>query len=115
MKKKTEQKNKQCTYCSPINEEIVEVHENPSGLFGVGLLVEVSVEVAQLKIDSKQIIKVLSRLRLKQKVQECRRKRGLATGAGSNWEITWWRKAARWAGRDLSCSMLLKLLHWPFG
>lgn len=42
---------KQCTYCSPINEKIVEVHEHPSGLFGVGLLVEISIEVAQLKID----------------------------------------------------------------
>lgn len=38
----------------------------------------------------------------------------LTTGAGSNWDMTWWRKAARWAGRDLSCSILLKLLHWPF-
>lgn len=28
----------------------MEVHEHPSGLFGVGLLVEVSIEVAQLKI-----------------------------------------------------------------
>lgn len=42
-----------CTYCSPINEKIVEVHEHPSGLFGVGLLVEVSIEVAQLKIRFK--------------------------------------------------------------
>ena len=40
--------NKKCTYCSPVNEEGVEVHEHPSGLFGVGLLVEVSIEVAQL-------------------------------------------------------------------
>ena len=38
-----------CTYCSTINEEGVEVHEHPSGLFGVGLLVEVSIEVAQLR------------------------------------------------------------------
>lgn len=38
----------------------------------------------------------------------------LTTGAASNWEITWWRKAAKWAGLDLSCSILLKQLHWPF-
>lgn len=37
------------THCSPVNEEIVKVHEHPSGLFGVGLLVEVSIEVAQLR------------------------------------------------------------------
>lgn len=29
----------------------MEVHEHPSGLFGAGLLVEISIEVAQLKID----------------------------------------------------------------
>lgn len=29
----------------------MEVHEHPSGLFGVGLLVDVSVEVAQLQTD----------------------------------------------------------------
>ena len=42
------EESKNCTYCSPVNEEGVEVHEHPSGLFGVGLLVEVSIEVAQL-------------------------------------------------------------------
>lgn len=36
------------TYCSPIDKKSVKVHKHPSGLFGVGLLVEVSVEVAQL-------------------------------------------------------------------
>lgn len=41
--------NKNCTYCSPVNEKGVEVHKHPSGLFGVGLLVEVSIEVAQLR------------------------------------------------------------------
>lgn len=41
--------NKNCTYCSPVNEKSVEVQEHPSGLFGVGLLVEVSIEVAQLR------------------------------------------------------------------
>lgn len=40
-----------CTYCSPINEKVVEVHEHASGLFGVGLLVDVSIEVAQLQTD----------------------------------------------------------------
>lgn len=43
---------KKCyTYCSPVNEKAVEVQKHPSGLFGVGLLVEVSVEVAQLRIQ----------------------------------------------------------------
>lgn len=37
------------TYCSPIDEKRVKVHKHPSGLFGVGLLIEVSVEVAQLE------------------------------------------------------------------
>lgn len=37
------------TYCSPVNKKSVKVHKHPSGLFGVGLLVEVSVEVAQLE------------------------------------------------------------------
>lgn len=41
-------KNIKCTYCSPVNEEGMKVHEHPSGLFGVGLLVEVSIEVTQL-------------------------------------------------------------------
>lgn len=36
------------TYCSPIDKKSVKVHKHPSGLFGVGLLEEVSVEVAQL-------------------------------------------------------------------
>lgn len=36
------------TYCSPVDKKSVKVHKHPSGLFGVGLLVEVSVEVAQL-------------------------------------------------------------------
>lgn len=48
------------THCSPVNEEIVKVHEHPSGLFGVGLLVEVSIEVAQLR---EQNIKNLNKSR----------------------------------------------------
>lgn len=43
--------NKDCTHCSAVNEEVVQVHEHPPGLFGVGLLVEVSVEVAQLRTN----------------------------------------------------------------
>lgn len=66
------------------------------------------------KKKKKYIIRVAPSLHFIQEVQKCRRNCGLTTGAGSNWEMTWWRKAARWAGRDLSCSMLLKLLHWPF-
>lgn len=34
-------------------------------------------------------------------------------GAASNWDTTWWRNTARWAGRDLSKSILWKQLHSP--
>lgn len=44
-----------CTYCSAVDEKVMEIHEHPSGLFGVGLLVEVSIEVAQLRFGGESI------------------------------------------------------------
>lgn len=43
----------------------------------------------------------------------CARAWGCTRGEGSNWETTWWRKTARWAGRDFSESILWKQLHSP--
>lgn len=48
-------KKNPCTYCSAVDEKVVEIHEHSSGLFGVGLLVEVSIEVAQLRFEGERI------------------------------------------------------------
>lgn len=43
------------SYCCSVHKESMEIHEDPSGLFGVGLLVQVSVKVAQLVENHRQL------------------------------------------------------------
>lgn len=51
-------------------------------------------------------------LRLRVWVRETRPD-GLTSAAGSNWDTTWCRRTARWAGRDFRSSMFWKQLHCP--
>lgn len=44
------------THCCPVHKDGVEVQEHPSSLFGVSLLIEVSIEVAQLRTEYMQKI-----------------------------------------------------------
>ena len=95
------------THRPALDEEGVEVHEDSSGLFGVGLLVQVSVEVAELQHTHTHIVSDQQhRPHAAPDVSEPMFTmlgslperslhtgvpgggRSLTSGAGSNWEIT---------------------------